>query len=399
MTPVIILPISEPAESAPADRLATRVTKATETRATEASKEQMRSIHPAPQTDAKHGHSNSGSGEIFAPIREPLVLVEEKLRLTDSSLFAPLSDAFVSLIGSGGKRMRPALTLLAYGVGSAKSENGVVRNQADEKVLALAASVEMLHTSTLVHDDVIDGALLRRGAPTLNATWSGGSTVMAGNYMFGAAARFAAATGSMRVIHLFAETLRVIVDGELQQLLDRYNYDQPSESYLNRIYAKTASLFCAATEGGALLAGLDEAHIASLRSYGYNLGMAFQIVDDILDFVGDAETLGKPAGSDLNQGTLTLPFFAFLETVPDRNQFIRHLEETRDRADAGEIQLWRDLVAEVVSQLRATNAADVARVEAQRYLDIARADLADFPENEYKRALLLLCDFVTQRKH
>jgi len=396
MTPVVILPTSE---SAPADHLAKRVTKLSETRTPEASSEQPRAHSPAHNHVANTGRATSSSAEIFAPIVSAMAQVEEKLRVADSALFAPLSDAFVALIGSGGKRMRPALALLAHGIGLPKGENGMINHQSNAGIIALAASVEMLHTSTLVHDDVIDGALLRRGAPTLNATWSGGSTVMAGNYMFGAAARFAAETGSMRVIHLFAETLRVIVDGELHQLLDRYNYEQPIESYLNRIYAKTASLFCAATEGGGVLAGLEEAQIAALRSYGYNLGMAFQIVDDILDFMGDAETLGKPAGSDLNQGTLTLPFFAFLETVADRDALIRNLEETRDRADAGEILLWRNLVAEVVTQLRITNAAEVARAEAHRYLDLARADLATFPENACKRGLLLLCDFVTQRTH
>jgi geranylgeranyl pyrophosphate synthase len=257
----------------------------------------------------------------------------------------------------------------------------------------------MLHTSTLVHDDVIDGALLRRGAPTLNATWTGGSTVMAGTYLFGTAASFAAETESMRVIHIFSNTLRVIVDGELRQLLDRYDYSQPIEHYNQRIYAKTASLFCAATEGGAVLAGMDESQIAALRSYGYNLGMAFQIVDDILDFTSDANALGKPAGSDLNQGTLTLPFFNFVETLADPDALIARLEAARDRADEGDVQVWRDLVREVVAALCTTDAAERARLEAQRYLELAKADLDSFADTPAKRSLLALCDFVLARKH
>ncbi len=185
------------------------------------------------------------------------------------------------------------------------------------RIVALAASVEMLHTSSLVHDDVIDGALLRRGAPTLNAQWSGGATVLAGNYMFGSAARFSAETQNMRVIGLFSDTLRTIVDGELQQLRDKFDYRQDKANYYQRIYAKTASLFCAATEGAAILSGLPEERIQDLRDYGYNLGMAFQIVDDILDFTGDENTLGKPAGSDLRQGTLTLPVFYYLQLRRD----------------------------------------------------------------------------------
>lgn len=353
----------------------------------------------AAQASARAASEGGPHGELFAPVREALAQVENKLRMTDSALFAPLSDAFVTLIGSGGKRLRPALALLAWGAGTLEESSETVTLAPNDAIIALAASVEMLHTSTLVHDDVIDGALLRRGAPTLNASWSGGSTVMAGNYMFGSAARFAAETGSMRVIHLFADTLRVIVDGELHQLLDRYDYGQEMDRYLSRIYAKTASLLCAATEGGAALAGLDEARIGALRAYGYNLGMAFQIVDDILDFTGDANTLGKPAGSDLNQGTLTLPFFAFLQKHPEREALIARLEETRNRADAGEIQAWRDLVQEVVWMLRATDAAEVARAEAARYLELARAELTGLPDNVCTRTLHALCDFVLQRTY
>jgi len=203
------------------------------------------------------------AGGLLDAVRPGLARVETKLRRVDfttaetsasngsASLFAPLSNAFLTLIGSGGKRLRPALALLAAEMNPVR---GTLQGSPDyERVIALAASVEMLHTSTLVHDDVIDGALLRRGAPTLNASWSGGSTVLAGNYMFGTAAQLSAETGSVRVIHAFADTLRVIVDGELRQLLDRFRFDQPRESYYHRIYAKTASLFGAATEGAALL--------------------------------------------------------------------------------------------------------------------------------------------------
>ncbi len=153
----------------------------------------------------------------------------------------------------------------------------------------------MLHTATLVHDDVIDGALLRRGAPTLNATWNRGATVLAGNYMFARAANFAAETGNPRVIRIFSDTLEIIVEGELRQLRARHQFRQQKDEYYQRIYAKTASLFAAAAEAAATLSGLEEDGIGSLRDYGHNLGMAFQIVDDILDFTGNAGSLGKPA--------------------------------------------------------------------------------------------------------
>ena len=329
---------------------------------------------------------------LLEPVQGGLRLVEQKMKTVESSVFAPLADAFVELIGSGGKRLRPALALLTAEL--LAEEGG---RPADERVIALAASVEMLHTSTLVHDDVIDGALLRRGAPTLNALWSGGSTVLAGNYMFGSAAQLAAETGSMRVIHIFSDTLKVIVDGELHQLLDRFNYEQPKENYYQRIYAKTASLFCAATEGAAVLAGVSEAHVQHLRDFGYYLGMAFQIVDDILDFTGSEASLGKPAGSDLHQGTLTLPFFYHLREQADRQVTIEQLEQVRSDAEEGSPELWHTAVQTVVAELRQSPAISAARAEALQFLDNARACMAPFPESIYKRTMLNLCDFVLQR--
>lgn len=335
---------------------------------------------------------SAGGNHLLEPVRGGMERVEARLRSVDGSLFGPLSNAFLNLIGSGGKRLRPALALLTAELTRGDAEHGI-----DERVVALAASVEMLHTSTLVHDDVIDGALLRRGAPTLNATWSGGSTVLAGNYMFGSAAQLAAETGSMRVIHIFSDTLKVIVDGELNQLLDRFHYDQPKENYYQRIYAKTASLFCAAAEGAAVLAGVPEAQVQQLRDFGYNLGMAFQIVDDILDFTGSESTLGKPAGSDLHQGTLTLPFFYYLRDVAERSATIEQLEQVHADAEEGAPELWHAAVERVVAELRQGPAVLAARAEALQFLDNARLSLASFPESVYKRSMLGLCDFVLQR--
>ncbi|MEZ4717410.1 MAG: polyprenyl synthetase family protein [Caldilineaceae bacterium] len=331
---------------------------------------------------------------LLAPVDPGLRLVEAKLKAVDSSVFAPLAEAFVDLIGSGGKRLRPALAFMAAGYNS----NGAPL-WADARIVALASSVEMLHTATLVHDDVIDNALLRRGAPTLNASWSKGATVLAGNYMFGRAARFAAETRNMRVIHIFSDTLQIIVNGELRQLFARNDYAQDKASYYQRIYAKTASLFCAATEGAAVLTDLADPQVAALRDYGYNLGMAFQIVDDILDFTGDDATLGKPAGSDLRQGTLTLPFFYFLQLQPDPALLVDDLVACHEQAEEEDVALWDAKVREVVLALRASRAIDDAQQEARRFLDLARRDLDAFPNNIYKQSMLGLCDFVLQRTY
>lgn len=345
--------------------------------------------------------SNNGVGNgppdvnsLLAPVAGGLQRVEAKLRSLDSPHFAPLTNAFITLIGSGGKRLRPALALL-----SAEFGDSLHNTSQYERVIALAASVEMLHTSTLVHDDVIDGAMLRRGAPTLNALWSGGATVLAGNFMFGAAAHFSAETENMRVIRVFSETLQVIVDGELQQLLARYDYRQPKDNYYQRIYAKTASLFCAASEGAAVLTGLPDAQVRDLHDFGYNFGMAFQIVDDILDFTGDESSLGKPAGSDLRQGTLTLPFFYFLSTHPHADDVVAKLEAARSAAEEGDTDGWQRTVNRMVGELRTSTAVEAARIEAHRFLGRAQANLTHLPDNTFKRSLVGLCDFVVHRTY
>jgi geranylgeranyl pyrophosphate synthase len=331
---------------------------------------------------------------LFAPVRPGLKQVEGKLKAVDASLFGPLATAFVNLIGSGGKRLRPALALLA------SEFNGSLQGKPEyNRVVALAASVEMLHTATLVHDDVIDGALLRRGAPTLNATWNGGSTVLAGIHLFGTAARFSAETQTIRVIGMFSDTLRIIVDGELHQLQDRHDFQQEKANYYHRIYAKTASLFCAATAGAAVLSGLPEDRIQDLRDYGYNLGMAFQIVDDILDFTGDEASLGKPAGSDLRQGTLTLPFFYYLQMCQDAPAVLERLELAQLKADHGDTTSWHGEVSRLVHDLRGSGAVEAARSEARVFLERAIANLAALPDNTYRRSMHGLCDFVVERTY
>lgn len=333
-------------------------------------------------------------GELLAPVRAGLQQVETKMKAVEASLFAPLAKAFLELIGSGGKRLRPALALLV-----AELNGADLHRAADERVIALAAAVEMLHTSTLVHDDVIDGAMLRRGAPTLNAIWNGGSTVLAGNYMFGCAAQFSAETQNPRVIRLFSETLRIIVDGELRQLAARNNFQQEKTSYYERIYAKTASLFCAATEGSAILAGLTEREITQLRDYGYNLGMAFQIIDDILDFTGSEATLGKPAGSDLLQGTLTLPFFYFLQSHASAHLLVTQLEEAQQQLEDGEHSSWERLVKQIVREITTSPAIELARQEARDFIARAQINLVAFPDTPYKQSMLGLCEFVVQRTY
>jgi geranylgeranyl pyrophosphate synthase len=354
----------------------------------------MPSTNNSPETAAYLSalHTPQNVQQLLESVQPGLRAVEQKMKTVETSLFAPLADAFVDLIGSGGKRLRPALALLSARLIASEQDNAF-----RQRLISLAAAVEMLHTATLVHDDVIDGALLRRGAPTLNAIWSPGTTVMAGDYMFARAALFSAETENVRVIKLFSDTLQIIVDGELRQLFARNQYAQEREDYYQRIYAKTASLFSAATESTAVLLGVSDIQIQSLKEFGYNFGMAFQIVDDILDFTSDETTLGKPAGSDLRQGTLTLPFFYYLRNHPHPHSVVERLTTAREQAEDGDERLLTSEVRRVVGEIRQSEAIAAARDEAVDFLDRAALNLSSFPENRYKKSLLGLCAFVVQR--
>ncbi len=353
-------------------------------------------MSPAPANNRSPDRTGQvkSAQQLLAPVRTGLQLVEAKMKGVESALFAPLANAFVDLINSGGKRVRPAIALMAA------EFNGPIRStERYDQVVSLAAAVEMLHTASLVHDDVIDGAMLRRGAPTLNANWPQGSTVLAGNYMFGQAASFAAQTGNMRVIHIFSDTLEIIVNGELHQMHARHDYQQERSTYYQRIYAKTASLFTAATESAAVLSGLAESRVQDLKAYGYNLGMAYQIVDDILDFTGDEQSLGKPAGSDLGQGTLTLPFFYFMQQCPNPDAIIDRLDEARWQAEDGNRAALAQAIQAVVHEVRRTDAIAQANQEALDFVEKAKHNLDHLPDNIFKESMMGLCDFVVQRRN
>ncbi|MCY4115699.1 MAG: polyprenyl synthetase family protein [Caldilineaceae bacterium] len=338
---------------------------------------------------------------LLEPVRAALGQVEDKMKSVDADVFAPLANAFIELIGQGGKRLRPALALLAAGLQDGHASESINAKAGmtltPHPIIALAAAVEMLHTATLVHDDVIDGSLLRRDAPTLNASWSPGATVLAGDYMFARSAQFAAETENTRVITIFSDTLRVIVDGEMRQLADRNDFDQDRQAYYQRIYAKTASLYSAATEAAAVLVGLPSAQVQALKSFGYQFGMAFQIVDDILDFIGTDAALGKPAGSDLLQGTLTLPFLYYLQDLPHPQKLVDRLLQARERADAGDSRALSATVQEIVKAVPASGAIEAAHQEALGFLDHAVHNLSSFDDSLCQRSLLGLCAFVVQR--
>lgn len=316
--------------------------------------------------------------DIFAPIFADLAAVEARMREAALDNQHPaLLDALEHLIDAGGKRVRPAVVLLVN-----RMFGGEI-----EQAISLAAAIEMLHTATLVHDDLIDGSTLRRNMPTLNAQWSPAATILSGDFLFARAAELASQTDSVRVMSAFARTLMVIVNGEIGQLFDsRGRASRPD--YTKRIYAKTASLFVLAAEAGAVLSDADERTIAALAKFGHEIGMAFQIVDDILDFVGDQGQVGKPVGNDLLQGLFTLPVLYYMERHPHDRDISELLN-----GHAGD----PERVQRVVKAVRISGAINQAADEARACITRAQTLLAGLPDNEYREALMALSEYIVAR--
>ena len=339
----------------------------------------MSEAHPSSAPVA----STPSPSDRFALVRPDLDRLEARLRDVSDVPYPPLAEVVSQLVRAGGKRLRPAVAFLVNQMYPAPPDRS----------LALAAAVEMLHTATLVHDDVIDEAALRRGFPTLNTVWSPSATIRAGDYMFGRAARYAAATEHPRVISLFADTLGVIVNGELRQLYDRPVGLPSRQDYLDRIYGKTAALFAVAAEGAAELGRAPDWAVAPLRDYGLNLGMAFQVVDDILDFTATEAQLGKPVGGDLREGIVTLPVMLYAEAEPDSPVLRRLWDATRqgggDRNAA---------VDAVVAAVRQSPVIEQARDEARQMVARARAALDGLPDGPARAALEDLAVYSVGRR-
>ncbi len=316
---------------------------------------------------------------LFGPVTSDLTLVEDALRTVQQAEHDGLARILRHVLNGGGKRLRPAIALLAGTFGRYRIE-GLVQ---------LAVGLELLHTASLVHDDVIDTSPMRRGRATANAIFDNAASVMVGDYIFANAAEFIARTGNLRVIRLFARTLMIMATGELDQDVSAYDHSKSIQDYFRRISGKTASLFATAGEGGAILADESEEQVEALRSYGYWLGMAFQIVDDILDFVGNPDELGKPAGSDLREGTLTLPSILLLERHPGaRNPVARYFSARRRR------EQWLN---EAVGVIREVGVLDEARRYARDFVDRAAESLVILPDTESRRTLVELGEFVLRR--
>ncbi len=315
----------------------------------------------------------------FTSVQDQLQFIDQRIREQAGDGQHPdLRSALEHLLSAGGKRIRPTLGLLV----------GNMLGAPEEKLITLGASVELLHTATLVHDDLIDGALLRRGMPTLNARWSPAATVLTGDFLFARAAKLASETDYLPLMKLFSETLATIVNGELTQMFSaRGVIDR--DNYYERIYAKTASLFEMSALAAAMVGTEDEDVRDSMKTFGYEVGMAFQIADDILDFTGDQTKVGKPIGSDLLNGLVTLPAIYFAESN-------HYNDDIQSLPDGG----WKDTqrVQRLVDAIRASRAIEQAMDEARQAVSRALGALDESPASPEKESLEDLAKFIVDRK-
>ncbi|HUI41059.1 MAG TPA: polyprenyl synthetase family protein [Terriglobia bacterium] len=319
--------------------------------------------------------------EVFDLVREDLARVEKEFARQTVSSVQPITEIGQYLKDGGGKRLRPALVLLASKLcgyqGPAAVQLGVV--------------VEMIHTATLVHDDIIDEADTRRGRPSTNSRWGNHRSVLAGDWLYMQAFSLALARRDFRILDLLIALTQVMVEGEMLQLTLLKRLDVTEDDYFDLIYRKTAALFSACLRLGALVSGNDDATETRLGSCGTHLGLAFQLIDDVLDFSSSEERLGKPVGNDLREGKITLPVIYLLQRCrPDEKQKVAQV--LADGAFAA-VSL-----AEIQDLVERYGTLDAARARAREYAQRAAEEIEEFPPSRYRDALRSLSDFIVERQ-
>ncbi len=316
------------------------------------------------------------ASRINQPLMEDLGRVEEQLALVGQEAGPLLHEAIRHHLSAGGKRMRPRIALLA---------GRMLGREATDDLVRFAAVTELVHAASLVHDDTIDDAATRRGEPTVGATWGGHVAVLVGDYLFAQAAIITAGLGSLRLMSLLASTIQALVRGELRQMSAAYNIEASAANYEARISDKSASLFVLAAEGAGILAGVGEEQVRALHQFGEHLGLAFQIADDVLDYTGSDQELGKPAGSDLANGVVTLPALHYLQS-PRTEVLDRRIVE-----EGGEI-------ARVVAAIRASDGPEYALGRARTLCHEAVSALRTFPLSPAREALEAIAEETVRRR-
>lgn len=307
--------------------------------------------------------------------------VNTLIRTRMASEHAPrIPEVTAHLVEAGGKRLRPMLTLAAARICGYKGEDHV----------KLAATVEFIHTATLLHDDVVDESDKRRGRATANLLWDNKSSILVGDYLFARSFQLMVETGKLRVLDILANASAVIAEGEVLQLTAAQNLDTTEEIYLQVVRGKTAALFAAACEVGAVVADADESHVAALNAYGDAIGISFQIVDDLLDYGGASASLGKNVGDDFREGKLTMPVILAIakSDASERAFWVKTIE--KGTQDDGDLEYAMALMAKH-GTLKTT------REKALDWAEQGKAALAPLPDSEMKALLSDLADFVVSR--
>jgi octaprenyl-diphosphate synthase len=318
---------------------------------------------------------------LAALAREDMAKVDVIIRARMQSPVSVIPSLADHIIEAGGKRLRPLLAVVAWRVAGARGDGG----------LKLAAAVEFIHTATLLHDDVVDSSRLRRGKLAAHLIWGAPSSVLVGDFLFARAFELMVETGSLRAMEILSRASRVIAEGEVLQLTRAHDLKLTQDTYLEIISAKTAELFAAAAEAGAVTAGASAAHCAALRAYGLNLGLAFQLADDALDYGGVTETLGKDAGDDFREGKATLPLLlAMARTGPREVEFWERAIGRKEQTEL-DFRKARDLII-------AVGALDATLTLADEYADNAKAALSVFPMSDWRAGLESLADFAVSRR-
>lgn len=315
--------------------------------------------------------------EIYGPVKDDLKLVEAMLGQIAGSDIPLLSDMLEFALLNVGKRLRPAVTLLS----------GKFYNYDLNLLVPMAAAAEVLHIGTLVHDDMIDSSAMRHGKQAVYRKYGVNNAILLGDYLFSRAGSLAAMTDNLRVIKRFSETLMTISGGELRE--GRVGFDPCSarDNYYQWIRDKTACLFVMAAECGSVLSGCPEGQVAALKDYALNFGLAFQIIDDILDFVGDQSILGKPIGSDLSEGAITLPSIIYSELNPSDSIISEIIVQRR-----------KELVPQAVGKVRSSGVIDDCRKIAGQFYLKACNSLEKLPDCQARRSLAALAEFVIDRE-
>ena len=316
---------------------------------------------------------------IYQPIKDDLIQVEERLRGLSDVKTPFLPELLDYVYQSGGKRVRPAITLLASNIHPHDHDLPII----------MAAAVELLHIATLIHDDTVDNSHMRRGRTTVSGLWGKDVAVLLGDYVFATSATFVCDTGNVRVIRRFSKTIMELSSGELLEYFNSNNWKQSEDDYNDRIFRKTASLFRTAAETGAILGGASEETVQALQRYGYNIGMAFQIVDDILDVQGNPDEIGKPVGNDLLQGVLTLPSIMLMDRYPKENP----VEELFRRNNGG----GGDSLRRALEMIQNSNIIADCYAVARDYCSKAAEAIESLPDGPAHRSLADLAHYMMER--